>query len=192
MVAQSGPRLHHADQAHDRAVRREQALLNEEIITSEFGQIGTQFDGFTHQAIDKKLYNCVDMDEVSSRFGYTKMGIEKVGTLMTRGVLLDIAALKGVEILPNGYEITPQDLQEALRRQNLTIQRGDAVLIYNRLVEALGRRQQALHQRLPGPRHRSGAVADQPGPDAARRRQLAGRGRAQSRPAAQPRCTTSP
>src|SRR3954468_5439741 len=37
---------------------------NEEILTSEFGQIGTQFDGFTHQAIDRKLYNCVDMDEI--------------------------------------------------------------------------------------------------------------------------------
>ena len=68
-------------------------------------------------------------DEISTRGGFTKLGIEKVGTLITRGVLIDIAALKGVETLPDTYEITPQDLQQALQRQNLRLQPGDAVLI---------------------------------------------------------------
>src|SRR5215467_14972785 len=79
---------------------------NEEVFTSEMGQVGTQFDGFAHQAIDRLLYNCVKMDEVATRTGFTKLGMEKVGTLMTRGVLIDIAGLKGVETLPIDYEIT--------------------------------------------------------------------------------------
>ena len=58
------------------------------------------------------------------------MGIEKVGSLITRGVLIDVAALKGVEMLPDTYEITPADLQQALERQKLTLQPGDAVLIH--------------------------------------------------------------
>ena len=33
--------------------------------------------------------------------------------LMTRGVLLDIAAVKGVDMLADTYEITVKDLQEA-------------------------------------------------------------------------------
>jgi kynurenine formamidase len=49
---------------------------------------------------------------------------------MTRGVLLDIAALKGVVALAETYEITPQDLQDALAAQKLTLQPGDAVLIH--------------------------------------------------------------
>src|SRR5712664_1382397 len=103
---------------------------NEELLTSEIGQVGTQFDGFAHQSIEYSHYNCFKTDEISSRTGFTKLGIEKVGTLMTRGVLIDVAALKGVDMLGDTYEITPVDLQQALQRQNVTLQPGDAVLIH--------------------------------------------------------------
>jgi kynurenine formamidase len=49
---------------------------------------------------------------------------------MTRGVLLDIAALKGVPTLADTYEITPQDLEAALARQKLAVSPGDAILIH--------------------------------------------------------------
>jgi kynurenine formamidase len=55
---------------------------------------------------------------------------------MTRGVLIDVAGLKGVDTLPDTYEITVKDLQDALAKQRLTLQPGDAVLIntgWNRL-----------------------------------------------------------
>src|SRR5467141_1195194 len=103
---------------------------NEELVVSEIGQVGTQFDGFAHQSHEDSHYNCFKNCAISTRGGFTKLGIEKVGTLMTRGVLIDIAALKGVEMLPDTYEITPQDLQQALQRQNVTLQPGDAVLIH--------------------------------------------------------------
>jgi kynurenine formamidase len=102
---------------------------NEEIVVSEIGQVGTQFDGFAHQTIENGVYNCLKVDDIASRGGFTKLGIEKVGTLMTRGVLIDVAGLKGVDTLPDTYEITVQDLQQALQRQSLTLQPGDAVLI---------------------------------------------------------------
>ena len=102
---------------------------NEEVFTSEMGQVGTQFDGFAHQAIDRLFYNCVKMDEVATRTGFTKLGVEKVGTLMTRGVLIDVAGLKGVDTLPINYEITVADLEQALQKQGLRLEPGDAVLI---------------------------------------------------------------
>ena len=102
---------------------------NEEIVIGEIGQVGTQFDGFAHQSIEYSHYNCFKTDDIQSRGGFTKLGIEKVGTLITRGVLIDVAALKGVDMLPDNYEITPQDLQQALQRQSLSLQPGDAVLI---------------------------------------------------------------
>ena len=76
------------------------------------------------------MYNCVTLDEAASRTGFTKMGVEQVGALVTRGVLIDVAALKGVAVLPDSYEITPQDLQAALAAQKLTLQPGDAVLVH--------------------------------------------------------------
>ena len=103
---------------------------NEEIVISEIGQVGTQFDGFAHQTIGNSLYNCFKLDEVATRTGFSKLGVEKVGSLMTRGVLIDVAALKGVEMLPDTYEITVADLQQALTRQGLTLQPGDAVIVH--------------------------------------------------------------
>lgn len=103
---------------------------NEEIVISEIGQVGTQFDGFAHQTHENSLYNCFKVDEVASRSSFSKLGVHKVGALMTRGVVIDVAALKGVETLPDTYEITVQDLEDALKKQNLTLERGDAVIIH--------------------------------------------------------------
>ena len=103
---------------------------NEELVVSEIGQVGTQFDAFSHQTVGDSLYNCFKLDEIATRTGFTKLGVERVGTLMTRGVLLDVAAAKGVEILPDTYEITVQDLELALRRAKLTLQPGDAVIVH--------------------------------------------------------------
>lgn len=116
---------------------------NEEIMFTEMGQVGTQFDGFTHQTIGDSLYNCVKMDDVARRGGFTKLGIENVGSLITRGVLIDVAALKGVEMLPATYPITIDDLQAALKRQKITLQPGDAIIVntgWGRLWDKEGER----------------------------------------------------
>ncbi len=90
---------------------------NEELVVSEIGQVGTQFDGFAHQTHENSMYNCFKVDETATRSGFTKLGIEKVGAIITRGVLIDVAGLKGVETLPDTYEITVEDLQAALDKQ---------------------------------------------------------------------------
>jgi kynurenine formamidase len=103
---------------------------NEELVVTELGQVGTQFDGFVHQTIGDSTYNCFKVDDIASRSGFTKLGVEKVGMIFTRGVLVDIAALKGVKMLGDSYEIRADDLQQALIHQNISLQPGDAVLIY--------------------------------------------------------------
>ena len=103
---------------------------NEEIMIAEMGQVGTQFDGFAHQAHDNVHYNCIKTSDIETRNGFTKLGIHKVGTLMTRGVMIDVAAYKGVDMLADNYEITVADLEGAIKRQNLTFQPGDAIIIH--------------------------------------------------------------
>lgn len=103
---------------------------NEEIVTSEIGQVGTQFDGFAHQTIGNRLYNCFKLDEIATRNGFEKLGVENVGSLITRGVLIDVAGLKGLELLPDNYEITVQDIEQALARQKLKLQPGDALILH--------------------------------------------------------------
>ena len=103
---------------------------NEEIMIAEMGQVGTQFDGFAHQAHDNVHYNCIKTADIETRNGFTKLGIHKVGMLMTRGVMIDVAAYKGVDMLADNYEITVADLEGAIKRQNLTFQPGDAIIIH--------------------------------------------------------------
>ena len=102
---------------------------NEELVVAEIGQVGTQFDGFPHQTIGDSMYNCHKLDAIATRNGFSKLGLENVGALMTRGVLIDVAASRGAQMLPDTYEITVADLQQALQKQNLTLQPGDAVLV---------------------------------------------------------------
>jgi kynurenine formamidase len=102
---------------------------NEELVITELGQVGTQLDALPHQTIGDETYNCVPMSGIARRDGFTAMGAEHFTTVMTRGVLLDIAALKGVPMLPVDYEITVADLEAALARAGLALERGDAIII---------------------------------------------------------------
>jgi kynurenine formamidase len=123
---------------------------NEELIVAEMGQVGTQFDTFPHQMIGNSMYNCLKLDDIASRTGFTKLGVENVGALMTRAVLIDVAALKGVDMLAETYEITPQDLQQALAAQKLTLQRGDAVLIHTGWGKLWGKDNARYQRGSPG------------------------------------------
>jgi kynurenine formamidase len=123
---------------------------NEEIVTTELGQIGTQFDAFPHQMIANRMYNCFKLEEIESRTGFTKLGVEKIGMIFTRGVLIDVAALKGVEMLDSTYEITPADLQQALAKQNLTLQPGDAVIINTGWGKLWGKDNARYMKTMPG------------------------------------------
>ena len=105
-------------------------ISNEELVVAEIGQVGTQFDGFSHQTHGNSLYNCFKLNEIAGRDGFSKLGVQNVGALFTRGVLIDVAKYKNVPILPDTYEITVADLEGAMKRQNTTINPGDAVIIH--------------------------------------------------------------
>jgi kynurenine formamidase len=123
---------------------------NEELVVTELGQVGTQFDGFAHQTHMDSWYNCFKVSENATRSGFTKLGVEKVGMIMTRGVLIDVAGLKGVEMLPDTYEITVQDLQQALARQGTKLQPGDAILIHTGWSRLWGKDNARYMKTCPG------------------------------------------
>jgi kynurenine formamidase len=107
---------------------------HDELFVGEIGQVGTQFDGLGHIGMvagDGKIryYNGLTQDEVHGTYGLKKLGIENLPPFFTRGVLLDVLALKGGERLPINYVITVDDIQQTLRRQNVREPgEGDVVL----------------------------------------------------------------
>jgi kynurenine formamidase len=109
---------------------KNEAVYHDEIISGELGQIGTQFDGLGHLGMGELFYNGNRRSDFAQAEGLTKLGIENVGAIATRGVLIDVAKFKGVDLLQRGYEITPADVKGALQRQNVQIRSGDVVLVH--------------------------------------------------------------
>jgi kynurenine formamidase len=109
-------------------------VFNDELVSGELGQIGTQFDGLGHVGTeidgDYVFYNGFKLSEFGTSYGLTRLGIENVGTLFTRGVLVDVARYKGVERLDPTYVITIDDIQRTLAQQEVDIRAGDAVLFH--------------------------------------------------------------
>jgi kynurenine formamidase len=124
---------------------------NEEVVTAEIGQVGTQFDGFAHQSHGDSHYNCFKTSEIATRNGFNKLGVQNAPAFFARGVLIDVAALKGVEMLGDTYEITVADLQQALARQgNMKLQPGDALIIHTGWGKLYGKDNARFMKTTPG------------------------------------------
>ena len=100
------------------------------VISGQLGQLSTQLDGLGHIGIGDLSYNGLSRHDFVTAEGLTSLGVEQIGPIVTRGILIDVAAYKGVAMLDGGYEITAADLTGALDRQGLRIATGDVVLIH--------------------------------------------------------------
>ena len=105
-------------------------MYHDEVVSAEIGQVGTQFDGLGHIGVGDLFYNGHDRADFSRGDGLIKLGVENVGALTTRGVLVDVAAFKGLDVLGDRYEITRADVTGALERQRTEIHAGDVVLVH--------------------------------------------------------------
>ncbi|WP_139000237.1 cyclase family protein [Rhodococcus zopfii] len=90
---------------------------------------GTHIDALNHFGVDGKIYNNFTVEENLGSRHWMKGGAETIPPIVARGVLLDIAALKGVECLPPSYAITVEDCQAALEKAGTELRDGDVALI---------------------------------------------------------------
>jgi kynurenine formamidase len=91
-------------------------------------QAATQWDGLAHVFYDDHLYNGFPASSVTPK-GAQHVAIDKQGKgIAGRGVLLDVAAHRGVPWLAAGQAITPADLDEVADRQGVSIGAGDIVI----------------------------------------------------------------
>ncbi len=109
-------------------------VFNDELVSAEIGQVGTQFDGLGHIGVERDgdhiFYNGFRLSEFGTAYGLERLGIENVGVLFTRGVLIDVARYKGVDMLDESYVITVEDIEATLEMQGVSINEGDAVLFH--------------------------------------------------------------
>jgi kynurenine formamidase len=91
-------------------------------------QAATHWDALAHISYAGRMWNGTPPEAVDFR-GAHRCGIDKVGALAGRGVLLDVARAQGRERLEAGYPITADDLDEAAEFGKVRIEPGDIVLI---------------------------------------------------------------
>jgi kynurenine formamidase len=96
---------------------------------SMYTHTGTHIDALNHFGLHGAVFNNFRADDHLGDRGWSKVGVEKFPPIIARGVLIDVAAYKGVSMLPASYSITPDDLRGALKKQGTRLEPGDVVLI---------------------------------------------------------------
>ena len=98
---------------------------------------GTHLDALSHVFEGEHFYNGHPVGSFSTRRGASKCSIVRTGTVVARGVLLDVAASAGLPALAAGHAITAAELEESCARQDVEVRPGDAVLIRTGWLETL-------------------------------------------------------
>ncbi len=96
---------------------------------SMYAHMGTHIDALNHFGLDGKIWNGFRADQHLGDRGWNVTGAEKLPPIIARGVMIDVAAAKGLEQLADNYRVTRSDLQQALAKQRVALEKGDVVLI---------------------------------------------------------------
>ncbi len=94
-----------------------------------YTHMGTHIDMLNHLGLDGEIWNGHKTEGNIGDRGWIVAGAENIPPIIARGVMIDVAAAHGVEMLPDGYRITGDDLAAALRRQRVELREGDVVLV---------------------------------------------------------------
>lgn len=91
-------------------------------------QAATHWDALSHVSRAGKMYNGFPADAVT-KDGAARCGIHRVRSVVSRGILLDVARAKEAGRLEPGHAISPEDLDAAEEMAGVTVEPGDVVLI---------------------------------------------------------------
>ena len=112
------------------------ACFNDDTVTMGL-QAGTHWDALAHVGYDGLLYNGFPASTVTADRGATRCGIHRVRSLASRGILLDVARVRGVAMLEPGYAITEDDLEAAVELAGVRPEAGDVVLVRTGMMALL-------------------------------------------------------
>ncbi len=102
---------------------------NDDILNCWNG-IGTQLDGLGHIGVGDRYYNGNKWGEFATIGGLKKLGTEKIPPMVARGVLLDMAAYLGVDVVKEGTAFNRAEIDGAMKKQGVEIHQGDVVIFH--------------------------------------------------------------
>lgn len=103
------------------------SAANELIVTG--GHVGTHIDALSHVSYRDRLHGDVSASAAQVGGKFSHAGVETIEPMVCRGVLLDVAAAVGADILPGGYGVSVEDLEKAALRAGVEPREGDVAVI---------------------------------------------------------------
>ena len=122
---------------------------NDDIIDGWVG-IGSQLDGLGHLGVEYVYYNGNKGADFADATGLKKLGIEKVPPLVARGVLLDMAAHLGTDVVKEGTAFNTKEIEDVAKKQGVEIRQGDIVLFHTGWVSLIGKDDKRYNSGEPG------------------------------------------
>ena len=114
-------------------------------------QMGTHMDGLNHLQVGDRTYNGFRLGDIVEDYGTNRLGVETLPQVVTRGVLVDVAAVRGVDSLGPGDVVTVDDVRSALDAHGLEVRPGDAVLFHTGWGQLWGVDNERYAAAEPGP-----------------------------------------
>ena len=111
---------------------------------------GSQIDGLGHAAIDDVYYNGKHGRDFIRTDGLTKYGTHNLPAIVTRGVLIDMAACKGTALIAEGTAYSKADIVACAAKQKTEIRKGDVVLFHSGWLNLLGKDDARFGKAEPG------------------------------------------
>ena len=112
--------------------------------------IGSQIDGLGHMGVNHQYYNGHMASDFVTPSGLTKLSIDRLPPVATRGVLLDIAKLMKTDILPAGTAFNKAEIDAAAKAAGITIEAGDVVLFHTGWLNVMDSDPEAFMASAPG------------------------------------------
>lgn len=122
---------------------------NDDLLQTWVG-VGSQLDGLGHIGVNHTYYNGVHAKDFVKVPGLTKFSISDIPPIVTRGVLLDFVAFKGMGMLPAGTAINSAEIKAAATAQGTTLQKGDVVILHTGWLAMASEDPTAFIQGEPG------------------------------------------
>ena len=105
------------------------ATGNDDLLNFWMG-IGSQIDGLGHMGIDHMYYNGNHASAFVRPTGLEKLSVHLLPPIVSRGILLDMTAYFGEDMLPEGKAFNSKEIKAAAQAQGIKVEAGDVVLFH--------------------------------------------------------------
>ena len=112
--------------------------------------VGTHVDALGHFSCGEYMHGGLSVDETVGDLGLRDLDAAKIPSMVSRAVLLDVSGLDGGDYLEAGRPVGARDLADVVHNRNVTLKKGDIVILHTGWGRFYGDRRSDYATRCPG------------------------------------------